>query len=86
MDSDPKLVAACLEAGGDGVQGRVPGDGFEAAFTLGADAPEGSGEAGGVVLALQVPRDFAAEEALRDGVIGIALDLGCAIPRDLNQK
>jgi len=68
-----------FEIRGDGVEGGVPGDGFELAGALRAGATEGCEEARGVVDAIEVVGDLGAEEALGDGVVGIALDFCCAV-------
>lgn len=74
-----------LEAGGDEVEGGVPGDAFEAAFAFGTDAAEGVLQAVGMVLAFEVLGDFSAEESPRYGVVGIAFQLGGATVFDVYQ-
>ena len=75
------------EAGRDGVEGFVPGDALEG-FGFAAVGERGFGNAGAAahrveqavrrVNAVEVFRDFAAEEAARDGVIGVAAKFGGA--------
>ncbi len=62
------------EARGDLVEGFIPGDAAELAGTLGAGALEGVLEAIGMVVAIEILCYFAAEEALGDGVGGVALE------------
>ena len=65
-----------FEVGGDGCDGLGPGDAFELAAAFGASASERVEEAGGVVFAFEVFGDFAAEEALGDGVVWVAFEFG----------
>jgi len=65
-----------LQSSGDRVDGFRPGDTAELARTFGASAGEWVEEAVGVVFAVEVFGDFTAEEALRDGVVGVAFEAG----------
>ena len=78
MASEPNSPLDALEAGGDGVQRLIPADALEAAFALGAHAALRIEQAPGGIFALQVLRHFAAEEAARDGMFGIAAQPGAA--------
>ncbi len=86
MASGPNSAAMDCEAGGDGVEGFVPGDALEAAFALGADAALGIEQAVGGVFALQVLRHFAAEEAAGDGVGRVAAQFGAVAVFDGDQE
>jgi len=65
-----------FQFGRDGVDGLGPGDATELAAAFGANAGERVEEAVWVVFAVEVFGDFAAEETLSDGVIGVAFEAG----------
>ncbi len=74
------------QARGDGVERLVPGDAFEAAFALGADAPLRIEQAVGMILALEVVRHFAAQESARDRMRRVAAQLRAAAVFDIDQQ
>src|SRR5512141_1077347 len=59
------------EALGDSVERFVPGDACETAFAFGADALLRIEQALGRVFALQILRDFTAQESAGDGMAGV---------------
>ena len=90
------LVADLLEARGDGGEGFVPGDALEGFVLVARWASGPFGAAGfaaqriedavGGVDAVEILGDFAAEEALGDGLGGIAFDFdGAALLVDRDQ-
>ena len=84
--SGPNSVADGEQAVGDGIERFVPGDAFEAAFALGADAPLRIEQAIGVILALEIPGDFAAEKSARDRMRRVATQLRAASVIDINEQ
>ena len=87
----PWVSAMCWRRAANGVEGFVPGDALEGvvlaaagewAFGDAGFAPEGIEDAIGGVDAVEILGDFAAEEALGDGMGGVALQLdGAAVSR-----
>ena len=76
-----------VQAAGDSGDGLVPADRLELPAALGPDATQRRRQPPGVVGALQVAVDLAAQPPLRDRVVGVAPDVDGAaagsVDRDL---
>ena len=85
-----RLGAVLLRDGGqaarDGVERFIPGDAREAAFAFGAGALLRIEQAVGRIFALQILRDFAAQEPARDGMGGVAAQAGGAAVFHVDQQ